>query len=119
MNIAIERDGQVSDSTAATAINVTFLKTCLYDALQDKNTYIQAENITDVHDFTKLIFQSLDMKIISNILGNYISILNSLANPVLYALWYPDFRKYALLVPFWIKMAFKKSEEVSDENVTR
>ena len=58
------------------------------------------------------------MKIMSNILGNYISILNSLANPVLYALWYPDFRKYALLVPAWIKMAFKKSEKVSDENIT-
>ena len=54
----------------------------------------------------------------SNILGNYVSMLNSLANPLLYALWYPDFRKYALLVPDWIKKAFKKSEEVAVKNFT-
>ena len=94
---------------ASTALNVTFLKTCLSDALQVKNIYIHAENITDVHDFTKLILQSLELSY------NH---LNYLANPVLYVLWYPDFRKYALLVPDWIKKAFEKTEEVSDENFT-
>ena len=108
IGLPTEIDGHVSDSTA---LNVTFLKSCIAGALQEKRTSIEAENSTEVNNFTKIILQSVEMKILSNIFGNYVSMLNSLANPVLYALWYPDFRKYALLVPHWIKMAFKKSEE--------
>ena len=113
ISLPTEIDGYISDSTA---LNVTFLKSCLADALSDKNTYIHAEDINDVNSFTKLILQSLEMKILSNILGNYVSLLNSLANPILYALWYPDFRKYALLVPYWIKMALKKSRNPGQSN---
>ena len=83
LNLPTEKDGDVSDDIA---LNVTFLKSCLSSALQDKNTSIKAENITTVNSFTKLILQSMEMKIMSNILGNYVSMLNSFANPVLYAL---------------------------------
>ena len=93
------------------SLNVTLLRSSLADALQNKSSQFEVENISNVDDFTKLILQSVEMKILSNIFGNYVSMLNSLANPVLYALWYPDFRKYALLVPHWIMMAFKKSDE--------
>ena len=49
MSLPTEIDGYVSDSTA---LNVTFLKSCLADALSDKNTYIHAEDINDVNSFT-------------------------------------------------------------------
>ena len=98
------------------SLNVTLLRSSLADALQNKSSQIEVENISNVDDFTKLILQSVEMKIFSNIFCNYLSMLNSLANPILYALWYPDFRKHVLLIPIWIKQAFKKYKEVSDQN---
>ena len=87
---------------------MTLLKSCLADALQDQSCYIQEENVTAVEDFTKIILQSVEVKIISNILGNYLTIVNSMANPVLYGLWYPEFRKYVLLIPH--RISGKNSE---------
>ena len=74
--------------------------------LQDQSCYIQEE----VEGFTQIILQSVEMKIISHILGNYLTLVNSMANPVLYALWYPDFRKYVLRIPYWFKISGKNSE---------
>ena len=58
ISMPTEIDGYVTDSTA---LNVTFLKSCLADALSDKKTYIYAENSFDVNSLTKLILQSLEI----------------------------------------------------------
>jgi len=95
-------------------LNITVLRSCISDALQNQSCIIQTNNITSLREYTKLILQSLEMKVSSNILGNYIPMLNSLANPVLYALWYPDFRNYTLLIPKWISSTFKKTGKLAD-----
>ena len=102
-----QQDDKVSEGAQ---VNLTLLKSCLADALQDQSCYIQEENVIEVDSFTKIILQSVEMKIISHILGNYSTLVNSMANPVLYALWYPDFRKYVLRIPHWFKISGKNSE---------
>ena len=98
----VEADAEKND------LDVNLLKNCLEDALQNQNTTIQIKNTAKLEEFTRLIFQSLEMKIFSNTLGNYVPLLNSLANPILYALWYPNFRSYACLIPHWIVSAIKR-----------
>jgi len=95
-------------------LNIVLLRSCIADALQEQSCTIQTHNTLHLMEFTKLILQSVEMKIFSNILGNYVAMLGSLANPVIYALWYPDFRNYALLVPQWIIRTFKKTKKMAD-----
>ena len=46
---------QVDKVSDTARVNVTLLKSCLADALQDQSCYIQEENVTVVEDFTKII----------------------------------------------------------------
>jgi len=96
-------------------LNITVLRSCISDALQNQSCIIQSNNLTYLREYTKLVLQSVEIKVSSNILGQYIPMLNSLANPVLYALWYPDFRNYALFAPKWISTTFKKTRKLVDE----
>lgn len=48
------------------------------------------------------VFHLEEAAIISDLLVCVLSLIYSVANPVLYAFWYPEFRKYALLLlPLW------------------
>ena len=98
----------IETDTEQDGLDLTLLKDCLEGALQNQNTTMEINSKAKLEEFTKLIFQSLEMKIFSNIFGNYVPMLNSLANPVLYGLWYPDFRNYARLIQHWIISAIKK-----------
>ena len=94
-------------------LKISVLRSCIADCLQNHSCIIQTNNISHLREYTTLILQSVEMKIFSNIFANFVAVLNSIANPVLYALWYPDFRNYALLVPHWISTTFKKVRNVA------
>jgi hypothetical protein len=85
-------------------INLIVLKRCLIDALENKTCYVETKNVLELNSFIQSSFDSEEIKTMLRLLGIYLPLLNSMANPVLYALWYPNFRKYMFKTLYWIKM---------------
>ena len=101
-----EEDLEKPDSV----VNTSKIFECLNKVLQDKscNMTIQVGNENYPQDIIKKILHLDEANIMSILLSMFLSSVNSLANPVLYAFWYPDFRKYLkLLIPFWSKHKHK------------
>ena len=71
------------------------MKACLESVLQNETCHLEfpEEDLEDLENVFASILHSLKTSMISVILA-IVSISNSLVNPVLYALWYPEFRKY-------------------------
>ena len=44
-----------------------------------------------------------ESNVIEYVLGAFMVLLNAMLNPILYALWYPEFRKYLVKIPGWFK----------------
>ena len=84
--------------------NLSQLKKCLTIALQDKTCDIEVDYMLEMDVVIKHIFESEQTKTIFRLLGLYLALLNSLANPVFYAFWYPEFRKYLMNIFKWIKL---------------
>ena len=74
---------------------MTSIKACLELVLQNGTCHLEfpEEELEDLGKVFASILHSLKTQMISTILA-MVSISNSLVNPVLYALWYPEFRKY-------------------------
>ena len=106
-NFAKQPVGNLSHSVH---VNVTGLKACLNAALQNEDCFLELENDDVLRQYVKSIFHSVETLNIFYLLAFPITILNAVANPVLYAFWYPDFRKYALQILLWCN---KKKEQPS------
>ena len=66
-------------------VNMSLLKKCFITALQDKTCEMEVKESLEIDDVIKFSYDSEETKIIFGILG----LLNSIANPVLYA-WIPS-----------------------------
>ena len=84
--------------------NLTQLKTCLAFALQEQTCEMEVNEMIELDVIIKHIFEPEQTKTIIRMLGLYLALMNSLANPVLYAFWYPEFRKYFLNVLNWFRI---------------
>ena len=62
------------------------------------------EDFIQFQNLVKLTFDSEKSRMIFRIIGLYLGMLNSIANPILYAFWYPDFQKYFLSFFSWCKI---------------
>ena len=85
-------------------VNITVLKNCFIVALQDQTCDMEVKDILNIDEVIKITFESEETRTMFRILGIYLSMLNSVANPVLYAFWYPDFRKYMMKILGWCQM---------------
>ena len=84
------------------SLDLDLVKDCLVLVLHDQSCYLSKDSI----ELTKLIqaiFESEKTRTIVRMLGVYLTMLNSIANPILYAFWYPEFRKYLLKSIHWCK----------------
>ena len=86
-NLTSQDHGEMED------VSVRQIKSCFKSALQDGGCNILSEDITQINQDLQSILHSFETDTYAHILGPYLTLLNSIANPVLYALWYPDFRR--------------------------
>ena len=76
-------------------VDIKLLKRCLKLVFTDQlGCELNIKNVIHTNMFIRSIQVSEEMKTIFRLFGVYFSMLNSVANPVLYAFWYPVFRKY-------------------------
>ena len=71
--------------------NVTEVKSCFKNALKDKACNIISKEKLKINQDLQSILYSFEYD--TYILGPYLTLLNSIANPILYGLWYPEFRR--------------------------
>ena len=88
----------------AYGIDIVSLKNCMKIALHNQTCYFETESLIQIPFLINSIFQSEETKTILRLLGVYLPLLNSIANPVLYAFWYPDFRKYVYKTFIWCRL---------------
>ena len=71
------------------------IKACLDSVLKNETCHLEfpEEELEDLGKVFASILHSLKTSMISVILA-IVLISNSLVNPLLYALWYPEFREY-------------------------
>ena len=86
-NLTSQDHGEMED------VSVRQIKSCFKSALQDGGCNILSEDITQINQDLQSILHSFETDTYAHILGPYLTLLNSIANPILYALWYPDFRR--------------------------
>ena len=80
-------------------MNATTILECLNNVLQEKVCNVTMQSIHEnVAQETIENIIHLDEANIVGILAMFLSSLNSMANPILYAFWYSEFRKYFLLL---------------------
>ena len=60
-------------------------------ALQGNTSMIEVKDLESCQVLTSLTFESEISRMIFRLLGLYLGMLNSIANPILYAFCYPDF----------------------------
>ena len=84
-------------------VNMTTILDCVNIAVQNKecNMAMEIGNEQEITDRIRNVFHFKEAVIVHEMLGFYLSFLNSLANPVLYAFWYPDFRNYLVNIAHW------------------
>eukprot|EP00092_Neocalanus_flemingeri_P100555 GFUD01128454.1.p1 GENE.GFUD01128454.1~~GFUD01128454.1.p1 ORF type:complete len:108 (+),score=9.36 GFUD01128454.1:239-562(+) len=82
------------DTTLPPDIDIVMLKRCLKAVFQNQICDMDIQNQINTKFYIKSIVDSEETKTIDRLLGVHLSLLNSLANPVLYAFWYPVFRTY-------------------------
>jgi hypothetical protein len=76
-------------------VDIKLLKRCLKLVFTDqRGCELNIQNVIHTNMFIRSIQVSEEMKTIFRLFGVYFSLLNSVANPVLYAFWYPVFRTY-------------------------
>ena len=79
-------------------INGTMVYKCLNEILQDKvcdsDIEIDNDNQDEWREISQRIFHVEESILIDFIIGDCLALFNSMLNPVFYAFWYPDFRKY-------------------------
>ena len=71
---------------------------------QERNCSCQFKDFVRFQTLVELTFESEKSRMLFRIIGLYLNLLNSIANPILYAFWYPDFRKYFFSLISWFKM---------------
>eukprot|EP00092_Neocalanus_flemingeri_P003706 GFUD01003982.1.p1 GENE.GFUD01003982.1~~GFUD01003982.1.p1 ORF type:complete len:454 (+),score=45.61 GFUD01003982.1:460-1821(+) len=91
--------------------------TCWDLALQNKDCHMEMpeENVDEIKERIRMIFHLYQASNIHSLLGGYLALLNSMANPLLYAFWYPEFRKYLLQIPLWWKQKKPNPKNVNFE----
>ena len=76
-------------------VDIKLLKRCLKQIFQDQGGCdLNIKNVIQTNMYIRSIQVSEEMKTVIRLFGVYFSLLNSVANPVLYAFWYPVFRTY-------------------------
>ena len=99
-------------------VNVAEISACFNDILNSKNCNITLEIENEheeiVQEKIRYICHTDEVKFFEFLLGVFMSLLNSMLNPVLYALWYADFRTYMFKIPEWFKK--KKKQQPDDFN---
>ena len=86
---------QTENSSYSESMNHTLILNCVNSVMQERPCFleIEAENLQDVERNVKKIIDLDQDNSITIVLGVFLSTMNSLANPVLYAIWYPEFRQ--------------------------
>eukprot|EP00092_Neocalanus_flemingeri_P075904 GFUD01094099.1.p1 GENE.GFUD01094099.1~~GFUD01094099.1.p1 ORF type:complete len:362 (+),score=25.64 GFUD01094099.1:575-1660(+) len=85
--------------------NMRILYNCLRIAVKNVecNMTIKDNNLHGIQEAVKRILHDEEADLISHIFGIELPLLHSLANPILYAFWYSDFRKHLVQIPHWWK----------------
>lgn len=100
-------------------LNGTMIFSCVQTSLRNKkcNMEIGIENEFrfEYEDRIKYYSHIEESIIIEYILGVFMTLFNSMLNPVLYAFWYNDFRTYIMQIPEWFKPKKQKSDEFNFE----
>ena len=96
-------------------VNMTMILTCLNTALQSRecNMSINIENINgyDLTETIRKVFHFQEASVLGDIIGLDLVLINSMFNPVIYALWYPDFRNYLVQISLWRKSKTQISDK--------
>lgn len=100
-------------------VDFTAINTCLSAALQNKqcNMEIEIENYhrLEIEEGIRYFFHIEKTTIIEYLLGVFLPLFNSIANPILYAFWYAEFRNYLGQIPEWFKRKKEKPDDFKFE----
>ena len=87
-------------------VNMRLLLSCLETVIQNGECSmdVKTENLKEnqLIEILKIIFHSKELSFLGNAVCSG-PLLNSTANTILYAFWYPDFRRYLVQIPQWCR----------------
>ena len=77
-------------------LNNTMIMDCVNNVFKEKacTLCVPPDYLEDIKERIRLIVHLDEANSMAVVLSVFLSSLNSLANPILYALWYPDFREH-------------------------
>ena len=92
-------------------VNITQVLTFLNTAIQSTqfNFTIETENYNqlEIKERIRNVFHIKEAEVI-DMLAYHFALFNSMANPIIYAFWYSDFRNYIVKIPHWFVWKQKK-----------
>merc|ERR1719312_1481291 len=99
----------VNDATYKAYLNTDLNSTAIFNCmnLAIENTEcnlaleIEEEDMARVEDRINSMFHIRAYQLFLHITGSYLSVTNAVLNPFFYAFWYPEFRKYVIMIPGW------------------
>jgi len=90
-----------------TNVDSTVLLDCLKSAVQNRECNMtvgfEEEFLPEVEEYIASMFHITSSEAFVDLIHIPIGVINSVANPIFYALWYSDFRDYVLQIPSWFK----------------
>jgi hypothetical protein len=92
-----------SSLDAISDMDIAMIFSCMQTALQSKhcNVSMVIGDVQEIQEVVRNLFHFEESVLIDDIIGFDLSLLNSMANPILYAMWYPEFRMYFLQISVW------------------
>lgn len=100
--------------TNLTTDHSSLIFSCLDAVLQQKDCHVELD--VDSEEMARNMFHLLQASNIGYIIGYFLTFFHTMANPILYAFLYSDFRNYLLQIPGWFQqMGWKRKKEEPDD----